>query len=101
MIFAGLDEMIKLREKLRMALLTPISHPEPELAWPDVTVWQNKVIRLMGAQLDCQAGLILKLCHACDEREKEIDLLDSVLMQHKKRIAELEAWRKQNTGDGK
>jgi uncharacterized coiled-coil DUF342 family protein len=90
MTFAGLDEMVNRREDLRSLALEPT----------DYIRFHVKIIEII-AQLDCQAGLILKLCHACDELEKEIDLLDSVLMKHKKRIAELEAWRERITGDGR
>jgi hypothetical protein len=80
MKFAGLEEMEKLREEMRQVMLFGY---DPHYKCSPIEDRTD----LLVALLNLQGVLILKLCHA--------------IMRDDERITELEAWRKQNTGDGK
>ena len=104
MKFAELEEMEKRREELRKMLLLPES-PESSTMWrpteSDRLIATEEIIKCMVAQQSRMIGLILKLCHACEELEKRIDILDSISTKDNRRIANLETWQQRNTGDGR
>jgi len=79
MKFAELEEMEKRREDLRKMLLLPESSTIWRPTESDRLIATEEIIRCMVAQQSRVVGLIMKLCHACEELEKRIDILDSII----------------------
>jgi len=77
--FAGTEELERRREELRKMLLLPESSTIWRPTESDRLITAEEIVRCMVAQQSRVVGLILKLCHACEELEKRIDILDSII----------------------
>ena len=72
--FAGTEELERRREELRKMLLLPESSTMWRPTESDRLIATEEIIRCMVAQQSRVIGLIMKLCHACEELEKRIDI---------------------------
>ena len=101
MKFAGLEEMEKLREEMRQVMLLGY---DPHYKCSPIEDRTDLLVDLINTQ----GSLISKVCHAGETQSEQIKTISKEMAQiylaqirHDERIAELEAWRKQTTGDGR